>query len=482
MKRFVALLLAAMLLLLAGCSDTSDVPAVSLDPENPVKITVWTYYNGAQLTSFNTMVAQFNDTVGKEKGIVVESFSQGSVSDLETNVLDAAEGKVGADNIPNIFAAYADTAYEIDKMGLAADIKSYFTDEELSDYVTSYIEEGRFSEADEMKIFPCAKSTELFLLNKTDWQEFADATGAKYEDFSTIEGLTATAQKYYEWTDGLTPDVPNDGKAFYGRDAMANYMLIGSMQLGTEIFSVKNGKMTLNFDKEVIRKLWDNYYVPFVKGYFAASGRFRSDDVLTGNILSFVGSSSGATFFPSKVVLNDVDSHDIEMEVFAAPQFAESKGFAVQQGAGMVVTKLSEPEILASVEFLKWFTENQQNIGFSVNSGYMPVRKSANDINVITEYVGSEITPAMKKILTAGVETVNNNTLYTPNAFEHGSNARQILEYSMSDTAAEDRAVVKERLLSGMSLEEATADFCSDEHFTDWYETVLKKLQAFAEK
>jgi len=33
-----------------------------------------------------------------------------------------------------------------------------------------------------------------------------------------------------------TPDVPDDGKAFFGRDAMANYMLVGSMQLGTEIF------------------------------------------------------------------------------------------------------------------------------------------------------------------------------------------------------------------------------------------------------
>ena len=65
---------------------------------------------------------------------------------------------------------------------------------------------------------------------------------------------------------------------------MANYFLIGAKQLGTEIFSVKDSKVTLNFDKEIIRKIWDNYYVPFVKGYFAASGKFRSDDINTGNI------------------------------------------------------------------------------------------------------------------------------------------------------------------------------------------------------
>lgn len=33
------------------------------------------------------------------------------------------------------------------------------------------------------------------------------------------------------------------------------------------IFEVKNGKMTVNFEHDAARKLWDNYYVPFVKGW-----------------------------------------------------------------------------------------------------------------------------------------------------------------------------------------------------------------------
>lgn len=36
--------------------------------------------------------------------------------------------------------------------------------------------------------------------------------------------MTAAAQRYYEWTDSLTPE-ENDGKALFGRDAMANYMI-----------------------------------------------------------------------------------------------------------------------------------------------------------------------------------------------------------------------------------------------------------------
>ena len=53
-------------------------------------------------------------------------------------------------------------------------------------------------------------------------------------DLETFEGITATARAYYAWTDSLT-DAPDDGKAFFGRDAMANYCIIGSRQLGAEV-------------------------------------------------------------------------------------------------------------------------------------------------------------------------------------------------------------------------------------------------------
>lgn len=98
-------------------------------------ITIWNYYNGEQLEAFNRMVQNFNDTVGKEQGITVESASQGSVNDLETNVLNAAEGKVGAEELPNIFSGYADTAYALDQQGMVVDLNDYLTESEKSEYI-----------------------------------------------------------------------------------------------------------------------------------------------------------------------------------------------------------------------------------------------------------------------------------------------------------------------------------------------------------
>lgn len=465
----------AMTAALTGCGEGGKSP---LNPKNPVTIEVWNYYNGDQLTAFDGLVKEFNETVGKEKGIIVKSSSQGSVNDLETNVMASLKGEVGAAEMPNIFMAYADTAYAADQLGGIADLRGYLTDEEISMYINSYIEEGDFSGKGEIKIFPMAKSTEVLVLNKTDWDVFAAETGASYDDLADLESLVRTAQAYYEWTDAKTPDIAGDGKALYGRDAMANYMLIGSMQLGTEIFRVADGKMKLDFNKTTVRKLWDNYYIPFVKGYFAATGRFRSDDIKTGNVIAYVGSSSSTTFFPDTVNKSDEESYPIEMEVLPCPGFADGAAYAVQQGAGMAVATGSEAEVYASVEFLKWFTADEQNIAFSVRSGYLPVKRTANDKAAITDS-GVEISQKMGKTLEAAVDMVNNHTTYTTRAFENGAKARSILEYAMSDRAVEDRAVVAERLASGQSLEEAAAEFCTDACFEAWYEETLKKLQEY---
>ena len=153
-------------------------------------------------------------------------------------------------------------------------------------------------------------------------------------DLETFEGITATARAYYAWTDSLT-DAPDDGKAFFGRDAMANYCIIGSRQLGAEVF----GDGTLVPDKDVFRRLWDNYYVPYINGWFTASGRFRSDSARMGDIVALVGSSSGSIYFPSAVSVSDSESYRITCTVLPAPIFAGGARYAVQQGAGMCVIK-----------------------------------------------------------------------------------------------------------------------------------------------
>lgn len=475
MKKYVcAVGLFAAAMLFSGCQKTKET---ALDVENPVTITVWNYYSGAQQEAFDKLVSEFNDTKGKELGIIVQASSEGGVSDLEEHVMAAAEKKVGAQKMPNVFMAYTDTVYQLNQMGVVEDLNPYFTEEEKAEYVDSYLEEGIFEESGGLMIFPIAKATEVFMINMTDWNRFAEESGLDIDisELATMEGVTRTAKAYYEWTDSLTEE-ENDGKAFFGRDSMANYMIIGARQLGNPlILRDDSGKAVLNFDEKTVRKLWDNYYVPYINGYFGSAGRFRSDDVKTGTIICLVGSSAGTTFFPKEVYLSDDESYPIETGILEAPQFEGGVSYAVQQGAGMAVAKAGTAEVEASVEFLKWFTDTERNIRFSVESGYLPVKKEANDAGVIKKAIdGSD---EVMETIEVAIDTLQNNEASYSLAMENGVSVRNILEYSMSDLAAEDRAKILECMEKGTGHDDAVAEYDTDEHFREWYESVKAELE-----
>lgn len=472
-------MMVVLALTLTGCGKKSP-----LDPDNPVSLTVWHYYNGSQQAAFDALVEEFNQTVGREKGIYVQGYSQGSVPDLETAVRDSIAGKVGADEMPDIFSSYADTAYEVEQAGALANLSDYLSKADLKKYVDSYIEEGCIAADGTLRIFPTAKSTEIMMINKTDWERFASATGAVLEDLKTMEGVTAVAKAYYEWTDSLTPDVPGDGRAFYGRDAVANYFIIGMQQLGVEIFQVENGSLTLNVPKEELHRLWENYYVPMVKGYFGAYGSFRSDDVKTGELLAYTGSTSSAMYFPNQVELDD-SSYAIEYIVMAAPVFEGGKSYAVQQGAGMVVSKSDEKHEYAAVEFLKWFTEAENNLQFGSVSGYLPVLKEANSKEKLDQVIEEKkltVAPKTYECLTTIFREMDGLTLYTNKSFENGSAARKVLEYNLSDKAVKDRESVVEALEQGKSLEEASAPYVTEEAFEEWYNSFCDALNSATKK
>ncbi len=370
-------------LALCGCAggnqgtSQSQGSASVLDPSDPVQVELWTYYNGTQQQAFEALVDEFNATRGKELGVVAANSSLGGVNDLASAVTDSAQGLVGSADMPDAFLSYSDTALVVKNLDRVADLSGYLTDEEKARYVDSFLEEGDLDSDGGLEVFPVAKSTETLQLNMTDWQKFADETGSTLDELASVEGVTRVAQRYFEWTDAQTPDVAGDGSPFFGRDSMANYLITGSKQLGHELFKVHDGTCAPDVDRTAMKRLWDNYYVPMVQGWFSAEGKFRSDAVKTGDLLCYVGSSSSVVYFPRTVTVDDQTTYPIEMAALENPTFEGADSCSPQQGAGFVVTKSDERHERACVEFLKWFTAKEQNTDFAVSAGYIPVTKDA---------------------------------------------------------------------------------------------------------
>ena len=439
--------------------------------EEKTSITIWHYYSGSQKAAFDRMVEKFNETEGMEKGITVNVVAMDSISNLSEQINASADKKVGAKALPDLFSAYVDMAETIDAKGLLVDMDQYFSKEELSGYVDAYIEEGRFDSAKSLKLFPIAKATEVMMVNRTKWDEFASACNIDVSKLSTWEGLAETAELYYDWS---------GGKAMFGRDVAANYMLLGSLELGNDIFQVKDGTLDFQMDKDVMRKLWDNYYVPYISGYYRKEGRYASDDLKIGDIIAYVGSTSSAAYFPDEVYYDAEDTGtQIECMVLPVPDFEGKESYVIQQGAGMAMIHSDEKKEKASAEFLKWFTESEKNVSFAVESSYLPVTKESCHADYIRNIVEKENIKVSDKVLdtlTISIEKMNQSTTYTLPSFENSYDAREVLETTLKDKAENDRAAVLELTAQGMTEEDAVAQYDTEDSYQAWYQDTVDQI------
>ena len=119
---------------------------------------------------------------------------------------------------------------------------------------------------------------------------------------------------------------------------------------------------------------------------------------------------------------------------------------------------------------------DKQNIAFSNASGYLPVTKSANDLDKITDEV--EVNESVKKTLNTSLKMISDNNMYTSVPFEKGTDARNVLETTMSNLAKQDRETVITNLSNGMNLEQAISQFNNDTYFNQWYTNTKSQLES----
>lgn len=438
----------------AGGTGAQPDPAGSgaANSKGPCKIVLWHYYNDLQKESLDQIIAEYNQTEGAEKGITVEAYSQGSITELSNKMDLIVNDSTNQVEMPNMFMAYRDMASKIwrNKPELLVDCGRYFSQEDLSQYYEAYVQEGYFG--DGLYIIPVAKSTELLMMNQTRLKEFLQANPEfKTGDMETWGGLARMAEGYYNWTDAMTPDVPFDGKPFIGMDILANYFITMNHAMGSDIYHYdQNGEMVLDLDRECVERLFENYYIPYTKGYYGASGKYRSDDIRQSVLAGYIGSSSSTLYFPKEVADGEGEMKPIEMGMYPYPCLEHEAKTAIQQGAGIVTIQKSDRESEACMDFIRWLT-TERSFEVALSMSYMPVVKGGLD-----ESQRSSVTdPNVLRALELGLEQSQDYQMVYGFDFENAYGVRQELEKYFSSVLAEGRNEFLDCLNSGMSIEEA---------------------------
>ena len=164
-----------MLLGMVGCSSTpveNNTVEFVTEVTEPVSIEFWHSMSGTMGETIDSLVEDFNNGIGKDKGITVTATYQGAYDDLKSKVV----GAIKAGNNPTVVQGTVNAITDFIQSGMVQPLNEYIFHDEvgIADFDdiyevyrnenSSYDTEGTFYS------LPISKSTTLFslsLINKT---------------------------------------------------------------------------------------------------------------------------------------------------------------------------------------------------------------------------------------------------------------------------------------------------------------------------
>ena len=406
-KRLLAALLSSALVMttLAGCSSKSGSSDMVTELTEPITIEMWHYMNGGQAEALNSIIEDFNAT--NDKGITVNAISQGSIGDLNKKVISAAQ----SNSLPAIINVYPDLATGLIEDNKLVDLALFINDEnvgmadEMDDFVDTFIEET--SQWGEGKVYglPMTKSTEVLYVNKN----MLESLGYTLEDLEDL-----TFEKLAEISNKAVTEL---GVAGFGFDSSSN-AFISSLKMDGPDFVESNG--TINVDNEWVREYMTFFQQQAQSGAFRIAGedKFLSNPFVNQKMLCYQGSSAGYAY------LNNDDA--FEIAVVEVPVFQGKDKAVMQQGASLFVTNNVSPEAqYAAYEFVKFATSAESTAKFATATGYLPVRESAIETDVVKNILNDE-TSLYAKVYNVAQEALA-YAYYTP-AINNAQSARTVAQ------------------------------------------------------
>ena len=344
---------------LSGCKKSE------LDKNKPVTLTMWHVYGEQADSPMNRLIDEFNETVGMEKGIIINVTAMSNASKIGEKLLDAHNKIPGSAEMPDLFFAHKSNALELGTDNLL-DWNEYFSEKELSAYVPEFLEDGT---ADgRLSVFPVSKSTHLLFIAGGQFERFSADTGVTYEALSTWDGFFDAAAKYYDWS---------GGKPFCALDYPLRAIELAAAESGAGNIFADNG--FYDPSNVIFKQTFMKFADSLAKGHIMLSNLYSNTQVMTGEVVAGIGSSAAILYYNDTVTYEDGTSEPMDLEILPLPAENGKKPYITQAGVGLCAYKTSSQKAEAAVIFAKWLTEPERNLEFVCQTGYMPVTNGAFD-------------------------------------------------------------------------------------------------------
>lgn len=389
-KKFVSLFIViAMTLATAFTFFACNKNNTLLNPKKPTTLTMWHVYGEQVNSPMNDFIEQFNATVGKEKGVIINVTLMSNASQIGKKLKDAQTGKAGSKAMPDLFFCHSSDARGLGANNLL-DWNDCFSPSELDKFVPDFLSDGMVN--DHLSVFPVSKSTYMLFVAGGVFERFAADKDVSLSDLETWEGFFSVAEKYYEWS---------GGKPFCAIDYLIRLAELCAISDGENI-SYKDGWYDAN--NPALLKAYDMFATSIAKGHIVVSDLYSNTQVMTGQTCAGIGSSASVLYYNDEITYPDNTSEAVNLKVLPLPQQAGKQKVATQSGVGLCAYKTTARKAEAATVFARWFTEEQRNLDFVLSTGYMPVRTGAFD-KIGENSLQSEAYKNLYKALAKTVET-----------------------------------------------------------------------------
>lgn len=325
---------------------------------------MWHVYGEQVGSPMNEYIEQFNSTVGKEKGVVINVALMSNASQIGKKLKDAQTGKAGSKDLPDLFFCHSSDARNLGADNLL-DWNDYFSQTELNDFIPSFLSDGMID--NNLSVLPVSKSTYLLFVAGGVFDRFAAEKGVSLSDLETWKGFFDVAEKYYAWS---------GGKPFCAIDFLIRLAELCAISDGENI-SYKDGWYA--DDNPAFTAAYEAFASSIAKGHIVVSDMYSNTQVMTGQTCAGIGSSASVLYYNDEITYPDNTSEKMNLKVLPMPQQTNKQKVATQAGVGLCAYKTTDVKAEAATVFARWFTEAQRNLDFVLTTGYMPVKTGAFD-------------------------------------------------------------------------------------------------------
>ena len=360
-KKLWSIMLVGMMtasLALAGCGSKSKSGETQKTDDGKIQIDFW--YSGGKtaVNVLSDLVEEFNKSQDKYE-------IKGTTQADYTETYEKLQAGIAGKNAPDLALLDVDKSRNLYRKDQVADLMPFLEEDkdfDRDDYIEVFFDQGLDADGKELFAIPAYGTTQVLYYNKAAFEE----AGIDPASIKTWQDLEEAAKKM------------SKGEAFYGWEPMWGYanLMDAAFSNGASIFSEDGKTVTINSDEWV--EVWESFreWIHEDKIMTIHSGGqgweywYKTiDDVLQDKAGGYTGSSG-----------DQADLDFTKVGAIEQPGWGDNASAPTAGPLQLVMLNGSTDEEKEGVyEFMKFFTTPENQAKWSMNTGYVAVRKSTED-------------------------------------------------------------------------------------------------------